>query len=246
MRIAIFTDIHANRQALEACLAQARERGAERFVFLGDLVGYGADPDWTVATVADLVGKGATCVRGNHDNAVSVPSERMNVEAQIAIEWTRGQLDSDQRRFLSELPMTVVSADRLYVHAEASAPAQWKYVASVEDASESFAAVRDRLIFCGHIHLPQLYSMSVTGKLVRFVPTSDVAIPLLPGRRWLAVVGSVGQPRDGNPAAAYCLVDTSGGERTYCRAPYDVAEAAERIRRAGLPPHLANRLMQGR
>ena len=88
--------------------------------------------------------------------------------------------------------------------------------------------------------------MSVTGKLIRFVPTSDVAIPLLPGRRWLAVMGSVGQPRDGNPAAAYGMLDTATNELTFCRAAYDVEEAAERIRKAGLPPHLANRLLQGR
>jgi predicted phosphodiesterase len=246
MRIAIFSDIHSNRQAFEACLAQARERGAERIVLLGDYVGYGADPDWTVATVMDLVRQGAIAVRGNHDNAVSDTGEKMNVEAQIAIEWTRGQLGAAQRQFLADLPLTARTGERLYVHADASDPAAWKYVASVEDAAESFAAVRERLIFCGHIHLPQLYSMSVTGKLIRFVPTSEVAIPLLPGRRWLAVVGSVGQPRDGNPAASYCLLDTATHELTYCRAAYDVTEAAECIRKAGLPPHLANRLAQGR
>lgn len=246
MRIAIFADIHANRQAFEACIAQARSLGAERFVLLGDFVGYGADPDWTVSRVMEMVGQGAIAVRGNHDDAVSNPNERMNVEAQIAIEWTRGQLGAPQRQFLAGLPLTAVSADRLFVHADASEPAAWHYVASVEDAAESFAAVRDRLIFCGHIHQPALYSMSVTGKLIRFVPTSDVAIPLLPGRRWLAVVGSVGQPRDGNPAAAYCMLDTATSELTYCRAAYDVEEAAERIRKAGLPPFLANRLSRGR
>lgn len=246
MRIAIFSDIHANRQAFEACLGQARRQGADRIVLLGDYVGYGADPDWTVSTVMELAANGALVVRGNHDNAISNKSERMNPEAQIAIEWTRSQLDAAQRQFLAELPMTADTADRFYVHAEASHPSAWNYVQSVEDAAESFAAVRERLIFCGHIHLPQLYSMSVTGKLVRFVPTSDVAIPLLPGRRWLAVVGSVGQPRDGNAAAAYCLLDTVKGELTYCRAPYDVQGAADSIRKAGLPPHLAERLYRGR
>jgi predicted phosphodiesterase len=246
MRIAIFSDIHSNRQAFEACLAMARQQGAERIVLLGDYVGYGADPDWTASTVMDLVRQGAIAVRGNHDNAIADTGEKMNVEAQIAIEWTRGQLGAAQRQFLADLPLTARTGERLYVHADASDPAAWKYVASVEDAAESFAAVRERLIFCGHIHLPQLYSMSVTGKLIRFVPTSEVAIPLLPGRRWLAVVGSVGQPRDGNPAASDGLLDTATHELTYCRAAYDVAEAAERIRKAGLPPHLANRLAQGR
>lgn len=245
MRIAILSDIHANRQAFEACLAGAREKGAERLVLLGDFVGYGADPDWTVSTVMELVRKGAIAVRGNHDNAVSDTGERMNVEAQIAMEWTRCQLGAEQRKFLQDLPLTVAVADRLYVHADAKNPAAWHYVRSVEDAAESFAAARQRLIFCGHIHQPQLYSMSVTGKLVRFVPTSGVAVPLLRGRRWLAVAGSVGQPRDGNPAAAYCLLDTATDELTYCRAAYDVEAAADAIRKAGLPPRLADRLLEG-
>ena len=100
MLIAIFADIHANRQAFEACLAQARDLGAERNVLLGDYVGYGADPEWAVETVMDLVEKGAMAVRGNHDNAVSDPREQLNVEAQIAIEWTRGELGSAERKFL--------------------------------------------------------------------------------------------------------------------------------------------------
>jgi diadenosine tetraphosphatase ApaH/serine/threonine PP2A family protein phosphatase len=246
MQIAIFADIHSNRQAFSACLAQARAQGAQRFVLLGDYVGYGADPDWAVSTVMELVSQGAVAVGGNHDDAVANKNERMNVEAQIAMEWTRGQLGAEQRQFLASLPLTVADGERYFVHADASNPAQWRYVASVEDAAKNFAAVSERLIFCGHIHLPALYSMSPTGKLTSFVPTTDVAVPLLPGRRWLAVLGSVGQPRDGNPAAAYVMFDTDKSEITYCRAPYDVAEAAEQIRKAGLPPRLADRLFRGR
>ena len=102
MLIALFADIHANRQAFDACLAQARDFGAQRFVLLGDYVGYGADPDWTVTTVMELVDKGARAVLGNHDNAIGNPSEQMNLEAKIAIEWTRGELDASQRQFLAE------------------------------------------------------------------------------------------------------------------------------------------------
>jgi diadenosine tetraphosphatase ApaH/serine/threonine PP2A family protein phosphatase len=246
MRVAIFADIHSNRPAFGACLARARAQGAERFVLLGDYVGYGADPDWTVSTVMELVDQGAIAVLGNHDHAVGDLSERLNVEAQIAMEWTRGQLGTNQRQFLGRLPLTIAEGESLFVHADASHPAQWKYVANVEDAAESFDAVGERLIFCGHIHLPALYSMSATGKLTSFVPTTDVAVPLLRGRRWLAVLGSVGQPRDGNPAAAYAMLDTEKGEITYCRAPYDIEQAADSIRKAGLPPRLADRLFRGR
>ena len=106
MRLAVFADIHANRQAFSACLDFARARGAERIVCLGDIVGYGADPEWAVDTVMGLVDDGAIAVIGNHDHAISTPSESMNAVAQAAIEWTRGRLGVAQRRFLAELPLT--------------------------------------------------------------------------------------------------------------------------------------------
>jgi diadenosine tetraphosphatase ApaH/serine/threonine PP2A family protein phosphatase len=244
--LAIFTDIHANRQAFSACLDVARTRGAQRFVCLGDYVGYGADPEWTVEMVMGLVNSGAMAVRGNHDNAISTSSESMNAEAQAAIEWTRGRLSAAQRRFLAELPMTLREDDRLYVHSEASSPERWRYVHSTADAARSIAATDAQITFCGHIHLPSLYSMSAAAKMTSFIPTQDVPVPLLAGRRWLAVLGAVGQPRDRNPAASFAMLDTERREITYCRAPYDVEAAAQRIRDNGLPLWLADRLMVGR
>jgi diadenosine tetraphosphatase ApaH/serine/threonine PP2A family protein phosphatase len=244
--LAVFADIHANRQAFSACLDLARARGAERMILLGDYVGYGADPEWTVETVMGLVNDGAMAVRGNHDNAVSTPSESMNAEAQAAIEWTRGRLNSPQRRFLAELPMTLQDDGRLYVHSEASNPASWRYVEGKTDAARSIAATDAHVTFCGHIHQPALYSMSAAAKMTSLVPTSGVALQLLHGRRWLAVLGSVGQPRDRNPAASFAMLDTVSGELTYCRVPYDVEAAAERIRENGLPLWLADRLLIGR
>jgi predicted phosphodiesterase len=104
--IALFADIHANREAIEACLQQAREHGAEQQIFLGDYVGYGADPEWVVSTVMDRVDGGSIAVRGNHDNAVADLREDLNLEAQVAMEWTRGELGQAERRFLEELPLT--------------------------------------------------------------------------------------------------------------------------------------------
>ena len=245
MLLAVFSDIHGNRQAFEACLKVARAKGAERFILLGDFVGYGADPEWVVDTAMELVAHGALAVRGNHDEAVSTTTETMNAEAQIAIEWTRGRLDIAQRRFLAELPMRVEDGDRLFVHSEASSPQRWHYVRSTADAAKSLIATRAHVTFCGHIHRPALYSMSVTAKMTGLVPKTDVSVPLLRGRQWLAVLGSVGQPRDGDPSAAFVLFDTVSCEITYCRAPYDVARAANRIRENGLPPWLADRLLQG-
>ena len=246
MLLAVFADIHANRQAFAACLDYARARGAERVICLGDYVGYGADPEWTVETVMGLVESGALAVRGNHDNAIGTPTESMNAEAQAAIEWTRGRLSAVQRRFLADLPLALHDEDRLYVHSEASSPARWRYVQGAPDAARSIAATSAHATFCGHIHQPALYSMSAAAKMTSFVPTADVPVPLLGGRRWLAVLGSVGQPRDGDPAAAFAMFDTATREITYCRAPYDVETAAERIRANGLPRWLADRLSVGR
>jgi len=246
VRLAIFADIHANRQAFSACLEAARARGAERIVCLGDIVGYGADPEWAVETVMDLVDDGAIAVLGNHDSAIGTPSETMNAVAQAAIEWTRGRLSAPQRRFLAELPLTLREDDRLYVHSEASQPARWRYVSDTSDAARSIETTDAHITFCGHIHRPALYSMSSAAKMTSFVPTSDVPVQLLGGRRWLAVIGSVGQPRDGDPAAAFAMLDTVSREITYCRVPYDVEAAADRIRANGLPHWLADRLLGGK
>jgi diadenosine tetraphosphatase ApaH/serine/threonine PP2A family protein phosphatase len=244
--LAFFADIHANRPAFAACLEAARARGAERFVLMGDYVGYGADPEWAVNTVMELVENGALAVRGNHDQAIGTPSETMNAEAQAVIEWTRGRLDPAQRRFLAGLPLTHLDEDRLYVHSEASQPLRWRYVRSTTEAARSIAATDAKITFCGHIHRPSLFSMSVTAKMTSFVPTTGVPVQLLGGRQWLAVIGSVGQPRDGDPAASFATYDTASREITYCRVPYDVEAAAQRIRDNGLPHWLADRLSVGR
>jgi diadenosine tetraphosphatase ApaH/serine/threonine PP2A family protein phosphatase len=185
-------------------------------------------------------------VRGNHDQAIATTSETMNAQAQVAIEWTRDRLSAPQRRFLAELPLSLQEEDRLYVHSEASAPSRWIYVQSATDAARSLIATPAHVTFCGHIHRPALYSMSTTAKMTSFVPTSGVPISLLRGRQWLAVLGSVGQPRDGDPAAAFAMYDTKSREITYCRVPYDVEAAARRIRENGLPAWLADRLLAGR
>ena len=246
MLLAIFADIHANRQAFAACLDAARARGAERLILLGDFVGYGGDPEWTVDTVMGLVEQGAVAVRGNHDHAIDNPSESMNPSAKAAIDWTRGRLNADQRHFLAELPMTHEEDDRLYVHSEASDPKRWRYVQSTTDAARSMIATTAQVSFCGHIHQPALYSMSVTAKMTSFVPTSGIPVSLLKGRQWLAVAGSVGQPRDNNPGACFLTYDTQSRAVTYCRVAYDVEATAKRIREAGLPVWLADRLSQGR
>jgi len=243
---ALFTDIHGNREAFEACLAHASARPIDRFVFLGDYVGYGADPVFVVDTVRDFVARGAIALRGNHDSAASGTPERMNDDAAAAIAWTREQLVPEQVEFLSELPLTAEDGDQLFVHASANEPAEWDYILDEVAASRCFTATRAARTFCGHTHVPALFHLSQTGKVVGFEPVAGVATPLTRQRRWVAVIGAVGQPRDRNPAACYALYDDDNGELTYVRVPYDIETAEKKILAAGLPRFLAARLAWGR
>jgi diadenosine tetraphosphatase ApaH/serine/threonine PP2A family protein phosphatase len=245
MRLALLADIHANDEALRACLDHARTRGADRLIFLGDYVGYGPDPERVVETVMACVADGAVALRGNHDHAIADRRETMTVDAMTAIAWTRGQLGPTLRAFLADLPMTIAEDDRLYVHADASAPSRWIHVTDDDQARHSLGATQARLTFCGHVHVPALYGITETAKLTRFRPVAGVAVPLSRQRRWLAVLGSVGQPRDGNPASCYAMLDTATSEIVTLRVPYDHAATAAKIRAAGLPDALAARLATG-
>lgn len=245
-RIALLADIHANREAFEACLADAARRGADRLVILGDLVGYGADPVWVVEKARELASAGTILLKGNHDEAAVLDRGGMNSDAAAAAAWTRGVLDDAAKAFLKALPLEVEEEDRLYVHADATDPAAWHYVQDAEDARRSIAATDARIVLCGHVHVPALYNLTAAAKLVPFRPVVDVAVPLIRPRRWHAVLGAVGQPRDGDPAAAWSMLDEDANELTLHRVPYDVTTAAGKIRAAGLPEGLAVRLHRGR
>jgi predicted phosphodiesterase len=246
MRIALISDMHANLPALEACLAAAARLQVEKLAFLGDFVGYGPDPEAVINRVRSLVEAGALAVLGNHDMAILKPSRDMNATAAEAIAWTRAQLSDASKSFLAALPFEIRSGDVLYVHAEASDPAAWHYVTDADTARASLAGCDAMLTFCGHVHVPAVYCLSATGKMISHAPVQDVAVPLLAQRRWLAVIGSAGQPRDGNPAASFAVYDTAERTLTYRRAPYDVDSVAQRIRALGLPDSLAARLLEGR
>jgi predicted phosphodiesterase len=246
MLIALMADVHSNRQAFTACLEHAQARGAQRYVLLGDYVGYGANPAWTVNKVMELVERGAIAVQGNHDLAISDPNDRMNEEAREAIAWTRGVISEAQRNFLANLPLTDAGPGQLYVHGDASAPERWTYVVSVEQAAKSLRGTEAEIVFSGHTHKPALFSVTSLSKMTAFVPVTDVPIPLHGMRRWHAVIGSVGQPRDGTPAAAYATYDTDKKEITFHRVPYDIEGAVRAIQNAGLPLFFADRLYVGR
>lgn len=246
MKLAILTDIHANREAFEACLADAERRGAQRLAILGDIVGYGADPNWAAARAMELAQAGAIVIKGNHDEAAVSERGGMTADAAAAAAWTRGVLEPQAKTFLDALPLEAEEDDRLFVHADGAAPAKWHYIRDAEDARASMDATRSRVTFCGHVHVPALYGLTAAAKLVSFRPVAEIPVPLMRPRHWLAVLGAVGQPRDGDPAAAYAIYDTASSDLTTVRVPYDVAAAAGKIRSAGLPDRLASRLFQGR
>jgi len=246
MKLALVTDLHANREAVSAVMAHAQAQGAQRYAFLGDYVGYGADPAWVVDLVRGHVAHGAIAVRGNHDEAVVIgPRPTMVPDACQVVEWTREHLNAEQLDFLAACPMSATNGDCLFVHANAYAPAEWDYIQGRTEAIRSLHATDRRFTFCGHVHDPALFHLTATGKAGNFTPTPGVPIPLSPQRRWLAIPGSTGQPRDGNPAACYAMFDTASATLTFHRVAYDVDAAAAKVRAAGLPEALARRLIHG-
>ncbi|MFS2033010.1 metallophosphoesterase family protein [Polaromonas sp. CT11-55] len=249
MKIALLSDVHANLRALEACLAHAAAQGAGRLAVLGDLVGYGAQPAEVVRRIRGLAGEGAIVLKGNHDEyAVAPPSQARSLD-QSGAAWTHERLDQDALDFLAALPLTAAVDAALLVHASADAPERWHYVDNEHraetclDAACSNPAVR--YVLCGHVHEQALYFRGAGQGLMRFAPTPGVPIPVPPHRRWLATVGSVGQPRDGDTRAMYALFDTGRAELTFHRVAYDHLAAAADVRAAGLPDHLAARLEAG-
>ncbi len=244
--LALFADIHGNREALDACLADAQRRGAERLIFLGDMIGYGADPAYVVDLVAGRLRDGAMAVLGNHDAALIAGCDSMNSVAAASIEWTRRRLDKNQQDFLAGLPLTAERGDLLFVHAEAAQPRFWTYVTTSAEARRSLRATSKRVTFCGHVHRPQLYAAATFGLPNARAPKASVPISVAGSGKWLAVLGSVGQPRDENPAAAYAIYDDTDGRLTFLRVAYDISTAAKKIRAAGLPDILAARLFVGR
>lgn len=249
MKVAILSDLHSNIQALEACLAHAREHGAQAYVFLGDLVGYGADPVAVLERVKALQNQGARVVCGNHDRMALTPPKQGRTEGEAGAAWTHAQLSEENRAFLRDLPLTLTDEDVLFVHASALAPERWHYVEEERAAARSLdAAVQawgSRYVFGGHVHRQTLYYEGTAGRLIAFTPQPGVAVPVPAHRRWIATVGSVGQPRDGDTRAMYALFDRDHARLTFHRVAYDHLAAAEAIRRSALPARYAQRLLEG-
>lgn len=247
-RIGLFADLHSNLEAYEACIATAEELGVTRMVFLGDLVGYNADPVAVIERIADLVdAKKAVALLGNHDEAIFKDcSMKMNPHANAAIQWTKTQLSSQHVDFLKNLPLMIQEENLCLVHASAHNPADWNYVTDSMSAWHCAQSAGKSYTFVGHAHEQALFYQSAVGKLIRFVPHPGDEIPVMHHRKWVSVVGSLGQPRDGNPKACFAVFEPENELLTFHRTPYDHFTAADKVRRAGLPEELANRLITGK
>ncbi|MBK6324017.1 metallophosphoesterase family protein [Candidatus Aalborgicola defluviihabitans] len=250
MRIALLSDIHANIQALDACLAHARAQQAERFVFLGDMVGYGADPGAVVERIMRLTEEGAMAIQGNHDAMAIQPPAEVRTVGDSTAAWTHRQLTPAQREWMAKLPLTLQQNNVLFVHASVNDPELWRYVYDQRAAKASLDAAASwpdvRYVFGGHVHLQTLYYRGTGDGLMAFAPQPGIAVPVPKHRQWLGTVGSVGQPRDGDTRAMYSLLDTERAQLTFHRVAYDHFAAASAIRRTGLPDFFADRLEVGR
>lgn len=242
MRCAILGDIHANLQALEAVLADAREYGCAEFHVLGDVVGYNANPVECLRIVRDLPG---ACVLGNHDQAASgeMPLHGLSKDAAATIEWTREKLNAEEKAWLAALRPQRQIRNTTLVHATLDSPLLWGYVRTTADAEMSLACQKTPVCFIGHTHVVKAFEKGV-GEILLF-ENEEEGVQLSPQQKLLINAGSVGQPRDGDPRAVYMIHDEESGGLWIRRIAYDVEAAAAAIRAAGLPERLAARLFKG-
>lgn len=242
MRYAVLSDIHGNLEALRAVLADALPL-ADGVLCLGDIVGYGADP----AACIEIIAEGARAITaGNHEHGVAglLDLDWFNRYARVAAEWTRERLDDHQRAWLAALPLAAEVGDATLVHASPANPDEWEYLISAADGFAAFPSFATRLCFVGHSHVPGVWSLGSSGPEHLRGPAA-ATVDLERGRRYIVNVGSVGQPRDRDPRAAYALWDQEQGRIVVRRVTYDLAAAREKIVAAGLPQFLADRLASG-
>jgi diadenosine tetraphosphatase ApaH/serine/threonine PP2A family protein phosphatase len=240
VRYAVLSDIHGNLEALRAVLDDLDGR-VDAILCLGDVVGYGASP---AACVEVLAERAERIVAGNHEHAVAglLDIGWFNAYARAAAEWTRARLDTDVRDWLATLPLRVEVEDATLVHASPARPEEWDYLIGAEEGWHAFAAFETRLCFVGHSHLPGWWSLGSSGP---DHAQGMAQLRLEQGRRYIVNVGSVGQPRDRDPRAAYVVWDTQERSVSSRRVVYDVAGARRKIVESGLPRYLADRLRVG-
>jgi diadenosine tetraphosphatase ApaH/serine/threonine PP2A family protein phosphatase len=244
VKFAIFSDVHGNLEALEAVLSHAARSGAGFHLCLGDVIGYGANPNECVERIRAL--EPGACLRGNHDAAVVDARERafFHEVALQGILYSAQQLAPSNAEYLHALPYVYRGHARMMgVHASPYRPEAWEYVLDQTGATRAFEAMAPaRVAFIGHSHSPVVFSDD--GNVQRYPVNGSLELDL-GACRYIMNVGSVGQPRDGNPDASYVVYDDENDRVTHHRVRYDREKAAEKILHAGLPPVLAERLLIG-
>ncbi len=245
MRYLVLTDIHANLEALEACLADAAPRAYDRALVLGDLVGYGADPNAVIERLRDL--DPFALVRGNHDKVASglEPADGFNSVARSAVQWTFDELTAEHRTWLAQLPQGPYLVSDMLEICHGSPFDEDAYIFDELDVTRALKVSQRPLCMFGHTHCPAAFELSSDG-LDGAGPTADSRVQLVDGSKYLFNPGAVGQPRDGDPRAAYAIVDDSARRVDFFRVRYAVAAAQAKIVKAGLPEVLAHRLAVGR
>lgn len=240
-KFAILGDIHSNIDALNVVLEDCRSQGVTDFLCTGDVVGYNACPRECLEIVRDL---GCPVVMGNHDHYVSSVQnlEDFNPHAAAVIEWTREQLTEEEMNYLANLPFVKTTMGITLVHSTMDVPENFGYVFDHLQAEAHFTHQVTPLCFHGHTHCPMVYEKQLSA--VYRIDAQDFRLPI--GRKYFVNVGSVGQPRDGDPRAAYAIYEPKSRALSFRRLDYDIAAAQERIRMAGLPERLAERLEVGR
>ena len=241
MRYGILGDIHGNIEALETVVEALKKEGVDRFISVGDIVGYGADPSACIQLVQDL---GATVVAGNHDWAAvgKLDATFFNVYAKEAIDWTAAALNEEERAWISSLPLVEIVDDLITVgHATLCEPEKFQYIQTYYDAARSINEMTTPIAVLGHSHVPLAFLMNDSLRL-----SVATRIELKDTHRALINVGSIGQPRDENAKAAYALYDSESGIYRLKRARYNIRRTCERIHKEGLPQILAERLKYGR
>lgn len=240
MRYAVIADIHANLDAFQVVLDDIEQQKCTHIVCLGDVVGYGADPKACLDIVRS---RNFPTVKGNHDEYIGLDEdpEGFNDAAAEAVAWSRAQLSADDRKWLRELRYLRLVHNFSIVHATLDAPQRWGYVFDKLEAAASFTYQNTPVCFFGHTHNPLAFIRDSTG--VKGGVYSKLKVE--PGRRYFVNVGSVGQPRDRNPKAAYVVYDVAQQIIELRRLDYDIASQQRKIRAAGLPERLAERLALG-
>ncbi len=240
MRIAVLSDIHGNLAALEAVRADLPP--VEEVWVLGDIVGYGPQPNEVIAALQEM---GVRSVLGNHDAAAigSITADDFNPEARAAIKWTAQALDANAKTYLATLPEVRVSGDLTAVHGSPRDPI-WEYITSTTVAAANMASFETWLCLFGHTHLPVIFRDD-DGRM-EMLPATPGHPTRLDARRALINPGSVGQPRDGIPASAYLILDDRDATAEFRRVAYDIGRTQRLMREVGLPARLADRLTWGR